>query len=167
MALPRGLHLSSVRNPWLRIAIVAGLLLAGWVAEVGLPDFRGGADGNGGTGDTSEATADNTTIVEAYRSGTSNVVVEGVGTVERLLGDDVSGSRHQRFILRVAPDHTVLVSHNIDLAERVQGLAAGDRVEFRGEYEWNDRGGVVHWTHHDPQGARPGGWLRHRGRTVR
>jgi hypothetical protein len=40
-------------------------------------------------------------------------------------------------------------------------------VSFSGQYEWNDRGGVVHWTHLDPAGKRPGGWLRHERRVYR
>jgi hypothetical protein len=58
------------------------------------------------------------------------------------------------------------VSHNIDLVPRVP-LALDDSVEFRGRYEWNEQGGVIHWTHHDPQGDRPGGWIRHAGRLYR
>lgn len=103
------------------------------------------------------------TIVEAFEQRRSDLWVEAEGTVERLLADDVEGSRHQRFIVRLADGHTVLVSHNIDLAPRVP-LARRDRLAFRGEYEWNDRGGVVHWTHRDPQGRRQGGWILHDGR---
>ena len=54
----------------------------------------------------------------------------------------------------------------IDIAPRLDGLAVGDQVAFRGVYEWNEQGGVVHWTHHDPSGEHPGGWLRYDGRTV-
>ncbi len=84
--------------------------------------------------------------------------------VEKLLPDDLAGSRHQRFILRLGPQQTILVSHNIDLAPRIDPLRVGDEVRFRGQYEWNQRGGLVHWTHHDPAGRRIGGWLRHRDR---
>ena len=38
-------------------------------------------------------------------------------------------------------------------------------IEFYGEYEWNEKGGVVHWTHRDPRGNHESGWLKHKGST--
>ena len=104
-------------------------------------------------------------IADAYRAQRSDVQVRGVGTVIRLLRDDLDGSRHQRFLLRLANNQTLLVAHNIDLAPRLDALRVGDQVAFFGEYEWNNQGGVLHWTHHDPGGRHVGGWLKHRGRT--
>lgn len=89
--------------------------------------------------------------------------VQGSGTVSRILADDNEGSRHQRFILRLDSGKTLLVAHNIDLAPRVAGLRDGDTVSFYGEYEPNPQGGVIHWTHADPQGRHVAGWLEHRG----
>lgn len=89
--------------------------------------------------------------------------VEGSGTVVRVLSDDNDGSRHQRFILELSAGRTVLIAHNIDLAPRVRSLSQGDTVSFFGEFETNDRGGVIHWTHKDPQGRHVDGWLEHRG----
>jgi len=109
------------------------------------------------------ATGGDRTIAEAFEQRRSDLWVETEGTVERLLGDDTEGSRHQRFVVRLADGHTVLISHNIDLAPRVP-LAERDRLAFRGEYEWNEKGGVVHWTHRDPQGRRQGGWILHHGK---
>lgn len=95
----------------------------------------------------------------------SGAQVSGEGTVTRILGDDSLGDRHQRFILALDSGQSLLIAHNIDLAPRIESLREGDRVSFNGEYEWNDKGGVVHWTHHDPQGQHEAGWLKHRGRT--
>ena len=96
-----------------------------------------------------------------WRSGNQ---VHSSGTVSRILSDDNEGSRHQRFIVQLSSGRTLLVAHNVDLAPRVQSLSVGDTVSFYGEYESNDRGGVIHWTHHDPRGRHPGGWIEHKGR---
>lgn len=101
----------------------------------------------------------------AYGDKRSNVQVQGSGSVSRVLPDDHDGSRHQRFILKLDSGLTVLVAHNIDLAPRIESLQEGDEVGYYGEYEWNAKGGVVHWTHHDPRGSHVGGWLKHKGRT--
>ena len=96
-----------------------------------------------------------------WRSGDQ---VRASGTVSRVLSDDNEGSRHQRFIVRLSSGRTLLIAHNIDLAPRVRSLNVGDTVSFYGQYEWNDKGGVIHWTHHDPRGSHVGGWIEHQGR---
>jgi len=113
---------------------------------------------SGGAGDDGQ-------IARAFENKTSDVQVEGEGVVTKILSDDLSGSRHQRFIVSLASGQTILIVHNIDLAERVDGLQTGDSVRFYGEYVWNEQGGKVHWTHHDPQGSHVAGWLKHNGRT--
>ena len=87
--------------------------------------------------------------------------IQGLGRVTRILADDNDGSRHQRFILTLPTGRTLLVAHNIDLAPRLNSLRTGDTVAFYGEYIWNDKGGILHWTHHDPKGKHAGGWLKH------
>ena len=104
-------------------------------------------------------------ITEAFRSQQSGIEVTGAGIVSRILGDDQEGDRHQRFILTLDSGQTLLVAHNIDVAPRIDSLAVGDEISFQGVYEWNEKGGVLHWTHHDPHGQHEAGWVRHRGRT--
>lgn len=81
----------------------------------------------------------------------------------RLIADDDDGVRHQRFILDMRNGQSLLMAHNIDLADRVP-VGLGDRIRFRGMYEWNEMGGLVHWTHHDPLGIEDGGYIRYRGK---
>jgi len=93
-----------------------------------------------------------------------NVQVHGNGTVTRILSDDTRGSKHQRFIVTIPSGQTLLISHNIDIAPRINSLKTGDPVEFSGEFEWNPQGGVIHWTHHDPAGRHAPGWIIHNGK---
>lgn len=120
----------------------------------------------GGTSSSASPAAtrpDDSAIVRAFESRADGVPVEGEGQVVKVLADDREGSRHQRFIVRLASGHSILIAHNIDIAARVSPLQEGDTVSFRGEYAWNPKGGVVHWTHHDPGGRHATGWIRHEG----
>jgi len=102
-------------------------------------------------------------VADAFKNQQSDLIVESVsGTVESVLPDDMEGSKHQRFVIRVSRDLTLLVVHNIDIAPRLNGLIKGDRVSVKGEYEWNERGGLIHWTHKDPRSSHEDGWIDYR-----
>jgi len=102
-------------------------------------------------------------VERAFAARASGVQVEAEGQIDRLLEDDREGAHHQRFVLRLASGHTVLVAHNLDLAGRIPARE-GERVTVAGEYEWNPKGGVIHWTHRDARGSHPGGFIEHAGR---
>ena len=104
-------------------------------------------------------------IETAYRNRQGDIQIAGQGTVLRILPDDLDGSRHQRIVLELDSGQSLLIAHNIDLAPRVAGLNKGDTLEFYGEYEWNSKGGVIHWTHKDPNRRHADGWLKHHGKT--
>ena len=113
---------------------------------------------------SSSTAAGDAQLARAYEERRSSVQVQAAGTVKKVLRDDNDGSRHQRFILELSTGQTLLVAHNIDLAPRVENLRRGDRVEFSGEYEWSQQGGVIHWTHRDPKEHHIDGWIRHKGK---
>lgn len=116
--------------------------------------------GPGSTPDSLE----NTQLHRVIASKKSDVQVTGQGEVIKLLPDDNKGSRHQRFLVKIDSGDVILIAHNIDLAPRIDALRKGDNIRFNGEYEWNNKGGVVHWTHKDPRSKHIHGWLEHNGK---
>lgn len=154
-----------------RLALALAVVVGGWLAQqagidLGAPGkaFHGGsgaaAPSAGGLPAVAERAvgAAEERIEEAFASRASGFMITLEARVVKRLRDDLDGSRHQRFLIELDSGRTLLVAHNIDLARRAP-LAEGDRVRVRGQYEWNDRGGVLHWTHHDPAGRHPGGWV--------
>ncbi|MEO8161413.1 MAG: DUF3465 domain-containing protein [Arenimonas sp.] len=111
-----------------------------------------------------EEPADDGSLARAIAAHAEDVAVTGHGMVLKLLADDREGSPHQRIVLRVPGGTTVLIAHNLELAAPVEPLAVGDELEFSGEYVWNEKGGVVHWTHPDPRGHHRAGWIHRLGR---
>ena len=102
-------------------------------------------------------------VADAFRGRRSGVTLLVEGRVKRILADDRSGSRHQRFILQTISGHSLLIVHNIDLAPRIAGLQPGEPLTVRGEYVWNPQGGLMHWTHHDPSGRHSPGYIERGG----
>jgi len=141
---------------------IAILLVAIILAQYAWQDYEADKRANIAEPDSGSSALSNT-----FEPRHSDEQVRGQGEVVKVLSDDNDGSRHQRFILRLDSGQTVLIAHNIDLAPRISLLRTGDLVEFFGEYEWNSKGGVVHWTHHDPQGAHVDGWLKHDGKVYK
>src|SRR5439155_450297 len=82
------------------------------------------------------------------------------GNLARLLADDTGPSgTHQRFIMQVSgSSQTLLIDNNVDIGKRAP-VTTGDDVTVHGEYVWNDQGGLVHFTHHDPAHTHEDGWI--------
>ena len=109
----------------------------------------------------------NAAIIQAYQAKNPSIKrqVLGCGTVIKVLKDDNEGSRHQKFLVKIDnyPNITVLIAHNIDLAPRIEDIKTNNPIRFYGEYIYNDKGGVVHWTHRDPASRHQDGWLEYKG----
>ena len=148
-----------IKNRLLPLLVVLGLLGYQYYTQ----PQNTGSETAGFQPDAAETAGVQSGAVEkAYADQRSKVWVEVQGRISRTLADDKEGSRHQRFILELDSGHTVIVAHNIDLAKRVP-LQKNDKIVLAGRYEWNERGGVIHWTHHDPENRRKGGWIKFNG----
>ena len=108
--------------------------------------------------------AGSATVERAFADHASGVEVTAQGKVTRILSDDTGPSgTHQRFIVQVTGStQTLLIDNNVDVGKRVP-VAAGDDVTIHGEYVWNDQGGLVHFTHHDPDHTHEDGWIELKG----
>jgi hypothetical protein len=105
-------------------------------------------------------------IADLFARRQSDTIVTGEGLIVKILPDDLhdddGSGKHQQFLVDVAGDVTIKIAHNLKFGRAP--VREGDTIRFKGEYEWNDRGGCIHWTHHDPKGWRDGGWLEIRGK---
>ncbi|MEO6796107.1 MAG: DUF3465 domain-containing protein [Candidatus Dormibacter sp.] len=115
---------------------------------------------------TATTSPDDAAVVQDFQAHRSNVEVTADGTVITIFPDRHSNAGvHEQFIMRLASGgFTVEVEHNISIGARVP-LSTGDRVIVHGDYIWNDKGGLIHFTHHDPRGTHEGGYIQDNGKT--
>ena len=144
-----------------RLAVTAAVLLSAWLVRQAGFDFAAGTTAPTPQFEIREsAGADRIEQAFARRESGFQVTLDAI--VTKTLRDDQKDARHQRFLIRLSNGRTLLVAHNIDLADRV-AVSAGDPIRLCGQFEWNDRGGVLHWTHRSPRGDHPDGWIEVRG----
>jgi len=139
---------------FLIVLAIAAATTIGFIQSGALPQYEAPAP----------ALNNDQALADAFENRSSNLQIHGQGIVIKTLADDLDGSRHQRFIIELDSGQTLLIAHNIDLAPRLDALNEGDEASFQGEYGWTSQGGVIHWTHLDPDGRHPNGWIKHRGR---
>lgn len=97
-------------------------------------------------------------IVQALQRHRNVDFVEGSGmTVTRLLPDDNSGLRHQKWVVRLSNGQQITAVYNLDMCPHVP-LKVGDVVGMGGQFISTNQGGLIHWMHHDPSGRRPAGY---------
>jgi hypothetical protein len=127
----------------------AAILVVGWLAACG-----------------ASTQPDDAAIVSDFHNHQSSVEVTADATVVRLLADSTSSTgTHERFIIKLSSgDLTIEVEHNISIGVRAP-VKEGDHVIVHGEYIWNSQGGLIHFTHHDPQGTHQGGYIEDGGTT--
>src|SRR5579871_4354653 len=112
--------------------------------------------------------AGNAAVYDAWRAQRSTVEVTATGSVARILGTQLGRSgEHEGFLLHLrGPEGhglSVKVEDNVDITGPIP-LQTGDDVEVRGEYIYDPRGGILHYTHHDPRGRHSSGYVKVRGR---
>jgi len=119
---------------------------------------------SGGAGDSGS----NAAVYDAWRAGRSHIEVTASGSVARILGERPGPSGvHEGFLLHLRGSEgrglTVRVEDNVDLTGPIP-MRTGDDVTVRGEYIYDPRGGLIHYTHRDPRNRHPGGFVRVNGR---
>ncbi len=124
---------------------------------------RGSRGGQGESpGDLQVAEDGQAEILQAQEAHVRKAEVTVEARVCQLLSDDTQGLPHQRFLIHLNNGSTVLVAHDTKLAPHVP-VSQGDLVRIHGEYIWNGRGGVLHWTHHSLNGRHEAGWIDYNG----
>jgi len=136
-----------------RIARALSAALA--VACAGCAGASGGTDPNGA-------------VYAAWSEHRSHIEVTATGSVAHILGTRSGPSgEHEGFLLHLrgaaGRGLTVRVEDNVDLTGPIP-LHEGSDVEVRGEYIYDPRGGLIHYTHRDPRLRHSAGYVRVEGK---
>jgi hypothetical protein len=115
------------------------------------------------TGKQSPSTSGDAEAIRAQQLQLVKVPLKVTATVKKMLRYDDRGLPHEKFLLVLSNGSTILVAHNTKMAPYVP-IQAGDIVTVSGEFIWNDKGGLIHWTHHTDTPNHVGGYIEFKGK---
>lgn len=83
--------------------------------------------------------------------------------VVRILEDDESGAKHQRFYVKLSDGSEVFAVYSLEEKRRRVPVRLGVQVTLAGEFKWTRFGGLMHWLHEDTKDRRPDGYVELNG----
>ena len=101
-------------------------------------------------------------VYKAQNQHLKHVEVLVNAKVYKILKYDTRGLPHERFLIKLDNNTTILIAHDIKMAPCVP-LKDNMPVTIKGEYIWNSLGGVIHWTHHTDTPFHVGGYIIYNG----
>lgn len=120
---------------------------------------RQGEDSVYEPGPSLDETASDSELVQAVNERRREDFVEGGSlVVVKILPDDTNGLEHQKWVVRLSNGELMQAVYNLDMCPRVP-LRVGDVIAMGGQFIWTNKGGLLHWLHHDPRGRRPDGYV--------
>jgi hypothetical protein len=93
---------------------------------------------------------------KAFEKHLRDIFVTTDGVVVEVMPDDLTGVKHQRFLIHTESGHSLLIVYNIDSNPRLE-VSAGNKIHVEGTYVWNRYGGIIHETHSDIHKDQPDG----------
>jgi len=112
---------------------------------------------------TSAPTIGDSEVIRAQQLQLVKVPLTVTARVKKMLKYDDRGLPHERFLLVLSNGSTILVAHNTKMAPYVP-VQPGDIVTVSGEYIWNAKGGLIHWTHHSDSPNHQSGFIEFNGK---
>ena len=121
------------------------------------------APSKGQAGKLSPSRSGDAEAIRAQQLQLVKVPLTVTAPVKKMLKYDDRGLPHEKFLLVLSNGSTILVAHNTKMAPYVP-IQAGDIVTVSGEFIWNVKGGLIHWTHHTDTPNHAGGYIEFEGK---
>lgn len=101
-------------------------------------------------------------IIQAQSQQARKVELTVTAPIKKLLREEDYREPHQRFLLILSNGTTVLVANDLKYGTFAP-VQEGNVVRIHGEYIWNEKGGVLHWTHKSDEPNHESGYIDFNG----